>query len=496
MRTANRRILCLSWLIFLAAWAPAGLAMAEEMPMPRLKSIFPGGVRQGTSIEITFEGENLDETTRLYCSHPGVTAEMVPQEAGKPLRFKVSVAADVPVGCHDVRTVGKFGISNPRALAVSDRDVSVEQEPNNEREKANRVTLDSTVCGRVNPGEDVDWFVFTAQKGQRVIIECWGSRFDSKLDGCLWLFDAAGKQIGFAQDESSRSEKLDPLLDFDVPADGDYYVRFADFLYGGDNERFYRLQISTAPQIDFVMPTGVRVGESTPVTIYGRNLPGGEKTDLAISGRPLEKLVFPVSPPAEPLLAGSLRYSEVLRAQASLLNGMELRLPSASGMSNARLLVLGDCPEILEHEPNNKPEEAQRVELPCAVSGQFMPAKDVDYFVFGAKKDEPVVISVDAQRIGSPVDVEMELRRPQGGVIGTQQDDGENIGHIRFTTSGRDIRYELNPPEDGDYKLSLEHLFGSQQGGPQYVYRLKIGARRRTFSWSMCHRTKTESKPM
>ena len=44
----------------------------------------------------------------------------------------------------------------------------------------------------------------------------------------------------------------------------------------GGPDYFYRLSISTAPWIDAVFPPVVEAGKATQVTIYGRNLPGGQ----------------------------------------------------------------------------------------------------------------------------------------------------------------------------------------------------------------------------
>jgi hypothetical protein len=471
----------LSAVLVAAAVLGVGANALAQLPTPRLVSVYPTGARQGSGLEVTVTGKDLVDPARLYFSHPGITCELIPEPEGKPPRFKVAVARDVPVGVHDVRFVGKYGASNPRAFVVGDQEESLEQEPNNERTAANRVSLNSVVCGQMNGGEDLDWFVFTAQKGQRVLIECWAWRIDSRLDGSLFLYDAAGKQLAVSQDDNSRDEKNDPLLDVDIPADGEYFLRLSDFLYGGGQTYGYRLRFGMAPLIDFALPTGARPGETTPITLYGRNLPGGESSGMAIRGRPLDKLVQPVNAPADPLLATSLRASQVLRPPASLLNAMEVQVPSSQGVSNPRLLLLAPGPESLEIEPNNTPEQAQRLTLPAAVSGQFGAAKDLDYFVFSAKKDERLEISVTCQRIGSPADPDLEVQRMDGNLLANPQDDGENIGQIRFTTSSRDIRYLFNPPGDGDYRLRLEHLYGQVQGGPQFVYRLEVAPPRPDF---------------
>jgi hypothetical protein len=447
---------------------------AQQLPVPQLKNVFPCGTRAGATVEVELGGANLDETAKLYFSHPGITAELLPGKKDTPTRFKVTVAADVPVGDYDVRSIGKLGISNPRAFTVSDVQEVNETEPNNSRAEANRVPLNCVINGRINPAEDIDWFVFPAKKGQRVIVECRAWRVDSRLDGMLTLYNADGKELAASQDENIRDQKRDPMIDFDVPADGDYYIKFSDFMYNGGAEDFYRLSIGTQPYIDFVTPTGAKPGTTAAITFYGRNLPGGERTDVQVNGRPLEKAVRQISVPAEKDATDTLRFSELIRPCASRLDGMELRVKGDAGTSNAKLLVFSDLPELLEIEPNNELKQAQRLTVPCAVTGQFSAPKDVDHFVFSAKKGEKFAIEVFSERIGSPADPDMEIAEPDGKIINSVQDYGENIGQLRFPTNTRDIVYTFTAPKDGDFILRLEHVYQQVQGGSQYQYRLQI----------------------
>ncbi|MEA3207653.1 MAG: hypothetical protein QOE70_710, partial [Chthoniobacter sp.] len=454
--------------------ATAFTASAQQLPIPILKNVFPCGAGQGTSVEVEIGGANLDGTTKLYFSHPGLTAELISDPAKPPARFKVSAAADVPVGGYDVRSIGKLGISNPRTFSVSDYAEVNETEPNDAREKAQRVPLDSVINGRVNPSEDIDWFVFPAAKGQRVIIECQAWRIDSRLDGTLTLYNSEGKELATSQDENIRDQKRDPLIDFEVPADGDYYLRFTDFMYNGSPDNFYRLSLGTHPYVDFITPTGAKPGTTAEITFYGRNLPGGEKTDVKVNGRPLEKAVRQIAIPGEPDAVTSLHFSELLRPPTSRIDGMEVRIEGEKGVSNPKLLHFSDGPEQLETEPNNTIGEAQRVNLPCALTGQFVAAKDVDHFVFSAKKDEKFTIEVMSERIGSPADPDLEISESDGKIINGAQDTGENIGQLRFPTNTRDIVYQFTAPKTADFTLRLEHVYQQVQGGAQYQYRLQI----------------------
>src|SRR5581483_12499179 len=87
-------------------------------------------------------------------------------------RFKVTVGADAPLGCHDARLVNKWGVSNARAFVVGDLPEVLEKEPNNDVDQAQRVELNSTVNGAVASPTDVDYYVFAAKKGQRVVVSC------------------------------------------------------------------------------------------------------------------------------------------------------------------------------------------------------------------------------------------------------------------------------------------------------------------------------------
>ncbi|HLY12649.1 MAG TPA: PPC domain-containing protein [Planctomycetota bacterium] len=486
------RVRFLASACFLAVLASG--ARAEFSP-PRLASVFPPGAQQGTELTVEVQGNALDGPTALYFSHPGIRGDLVSADApkdekakekdkekekggrrgsdGKGVRFKVHVAPDVPPGDYDVRFSGKEGISNPRTFVVSDYAEALETEPNNEKKDANRIALNVTVNGRIGASEDVDWFVFPAKKGQRVLIDCRAWRIDSRLDGFMWLYDAQGKQLAQSQDEDLRDEKRDPFIDVEVPEDGDYYVKLTDFTYNGGGDYFYRLSVTTLPYIDFILPPSIPAGTASTVTIYGRNLPGGEACDQRIKNRPLQTLRREIHPPEGEAGRVDLRFSGLVRPWSSILDGMEVRVKGEGGSSNGKLLRFTPLAAIVPSEAAHQREKAQRLALPASVAGQFG-REGPDYYVFAAKKDEKVTIEVFSNRIGSPADPDMEILKADGANLASVQDWGENIGQLRFTSNTRDITHVFSAPADGDYVLRLEHLFRQAQGGPQYVYQLEV----------------------
>jgi len=464
-------------------------ARAEFSP-PRLASVYPPGAKQGSDVIVEVQGNALEVPTALYFSHSGIRSEFLGSDAPKEekdkekgkggkrgpdgkVRFKVTVAADVPPGDYDVRFSGREGISNPRTFVVSDYAEAQETEPNSEKKDANRIALNVTVNGRIGASEDVDWFVFPAKKGERVLIDCRAWRIDSRLDGFMWLYDAQGKQLAQSQDEDLRDEKRDSFIDFDVPEDGDYYVKLTDFTYNGGGDYFYRLSVTTLPYIDFILPPSIPAGVVSTVAIYGRNLPGGAASDQKIKNRPLQKLSREIHPPEGEAARVDLKFSGLVRPWSSILDGMEVRVKGEGGSSNGKLLRFTPLGAVVPSEAAHQREKAQGLALPASVFGQFG-REGPDFYRFSAKKDQKFTIEVFSNRIGSPADPDLEILKADGASIAAAQDWGENIGQIRFTSNTRDITHVFTAPADGDYVLRLEHLFRQAQGGLQYVYQLEV----------------------
>ena len=188
-------------------------------------------------------------------------------------KFKVTIAADVPLGIHDVRLVNKWGVSNPRAFVVGDLTKSWRRSRTTTSTEAQRVEINTTINGNLANPTDVDYYVFAGKKGQRVVFSCLASSIDSRMHPELEVYDAKGKQLAVSQ----HYHDTDALTDVTLPDDGDYYVRLFEFTHTqGTAEHFYRLSITTAPWIDAIYPSVVEPGKTTQVTVYGRNLPGGK----------------------------------------------------------------------------------------------------------------------------------------------------------------------------------------------------------------------------
>jgi hypothetical protein len=472
----------------------AGDAQAQpgpgsQYPNPRLNTVTPCGGKVGTTVEVTFTGTDLDEPQALVFSTSGIKAEPVlpppppppdpkkpkPPPAPKPpiTKFKVTIAADAPLGNHDVRIVSRFGVSNPRTFVVGDLTEVMEKEPNNDVAEAQRVELNTTINGAITAPTDVDYFVFAGKKGQRVVISCLASTIDSRLFAGLEVYDSKGKQLA-----SNRNyQGNDALADVSLPADGDYYVRLFEYTHlQGSPEHFYRLTISTAPWIDAVHPCVVQPGKATQVTVYGRNLPNGKPDPKAVvDGRTLETITVTVNPPNDAAQLQRLAYNGLIEPRMGFLNGFEYRVKNGVGSSNPFLLTYARAPVVLGNGENSTAEKAQEITLPCEIAGRINNRRERDFYIFNAKKGELYNIEVLSHRLGAATDMRFVLHNVAAKSDIVELDDNADALSPKFLNRSEDPPvYRFSVPADGQYRLMVTCMHGSAVAGPRQFYRVRI----------------------
>src|SRR5262249_50524137 len=148
--------------LLLFALTPAARA---ELPSPVLNTIFPAGGRAGTSGSVTVDGSGLGGVTG-----PHLAGRPIPCKKGEGQQITLVIPSDLTLGLYDVRAVGRYGLSGPRAFFIGNRDEQIETEPNDRLEIAERVALDCVVNGRLDKPADIDCYSFKAQAGRRVVL--------------------------------------------------------------------------------------------------------------------------------------------------------------------------------------------------------------------------------------------------------------------------------------------------------------------------------------
>lgn len=467
-------------------WLP--LPSHAQLPATRLYAVFPPGGKAGQTFDVNIlSGADLDEVDALVFSHPGITAQQKTQQTPRgpqPISnaFEVTIKADVPPGRYEVYAKGVFGLSNPRAFVVDALPSVLEQEPNESAEQAMVVELNRVIEARFGGTADVDLFRFQGKKGQRILVEAQALQIDSRALVSIELLKDRRRL-----DRAASDIRRDPVLDYVLPEDGEYVLKAYDAIYRGGNEYFYRLRFHTGPHLDFAIPPAVPPGGTAQVTLFGRNLPGGQPAAAVLKGDPLQKLVTTIRAPNED---DALPQGMFLSSKEAFADGFLYSLQTPQGRSNALFLGFSHDPVVLEKEPNDVLEQAQTVSIPVDFVGQFQQRGDIDRIVFEGKKSQQLWFEVIGERDASVLDAYVTVDQIQldkdGKVTGTRrltaQDDFTAAPDpTLFDTRSDDPIFSLTLPADGRYLVSLRDRYFESRGRPDMVYRLVLREPRPDF---------------
>jgi len=447
---------------------------AQQLPKARMNSIFPAGGQQGTSVDVTITGGDLDGSNALFFSHKGITVAQKKDANGKVVanQYTVTIAKNVPVGIYDVQVGGgQFGLSNVRAFAVGDLP-ETKSTAGASPDKAMEIELGTTVNGQA-ASRNYSYFKVSLKKGQRILVECQATDIDSKMAPVLVLKGPNDLEL-----ERNRFGKP---LDFTAPADGDYYPAVHDFTYGGGAEHVYRLSVSQRPYIDFIVPPVGKPGSSAKYTVYGRNLPGGQDAGMELGGKPLQRKDVTITLPGDAAAKLNITSSTPVGPVAAGFDGTDYRLPSPAGASNPVRIHFAEDNVIAEAGTgNDKPEQAQKITVPSEFVGQFYPRRDRDWVTFDAKKSDTYMVEVVSERLGAPTNPFFRIQRvtkndkgeEQVSTVKEVQESPVNIGGSTFNTSSVDPSFRFAAPDDGTYRILLYDLYN--RGSADSLYRLSI----------------------
>ncbi|HQX49161.1 MAG TPA: PPC domain-containing protein [Planctomycetaceae bacterium] len=371
---------------------------------------------------------------------------------------EVTVDPGATPGRREIRVITKRGISNALSFYVGQvpevvrqpmktsqlpvlgkEELAQRKRPPQEEEV--KVTIPCTTNGQIAPGE-MNRYRFQANKGQRLVITAKARELNPYVaDGVpgwfqavLKLQDSAGREVAYNDDYRSDP---DPVLDFEVPADGEYVLTINEALFRGRESFVYRITIGELPFVTSIFPLGGRVGEPVKIEMAGWNL-----EQATLTPPPAD------APPGTTTLTAS----------------------NATYVSNTVPFVLGTLPECLDVEPNNEPAQAQKISLPMIINGRADQPGDWDVFEVEGKAGQTIVAEVQARRLGSPLDSFLKVTGPNGNVIALNDDhfdaaSGANTDHA-------DSYLMATLPSDGTYFVHLGNT--RQDGGAVFAYRLRI----------------------
>ncbi|MBI3463679.1 MAG: PPC domain-containing protein [Planctomycetes bacterium] len=442
-------------LFFLQALSWSAIARAQ--PEPVLHAIYPPGGKAGSTFEVHVAGSNLDVLTGLHCRHQGFSFQHV-----EGARFRVTLARDVLPSVYDLEAVGRHGMSSPRAFVVGTGSEFGEAGDNDELRSATAVALNASVNGRIERDGDQDHYRFAARRGQRVVMECWAERIDSPLRAVLEMYDALGKRLAVNRGYWG----IDPLIDFRVPADGEYVVRVFDLTFSGGEGHVYRLDIDTQPRVAFTVPAVLQRGTTAKVAVYGWNL--GSEEPAAPEAMGLECREMEIAAPKA--LDGGINGLRLRSAQVTV-DGFAYHFPGASAPV---MIGVTDVPVVADRGSNHSAGAAQTIEFPCEVSGQLSGPNEQDWFAITARRGEVLWLEVFGERIGSPVDLDLSVLDVAGRELSRFSDELRDVGGQRFSAAHLDPVGRFVAASDGRYFLRLRNVTGGLDDDPRRVYRLSV----------------------
>lgn len=438
-----------------------------ELPSIRFDRVSPLGGSPGESVEIEIVGSDVEDVTTLKFDHPGLSAQHL-----KERRFRVTIAKDTPAGTYDVRLIGRYGISNPRLFAVSRGVVEVaEKEPNDELATAQPIPINIAVNGTSDSNRE-DLFRFLLKKGQRVCIECQAGKLDSAMDANMTLSTLEGKQVASNGDYFGR----DPFIDFLAPADGDYVVSVHDLSFRGGQP--YRLLVTDRPRVENVFPRAVQLGQSTELTVLGRNLGKGAKpSSWRVNDLPLDEMPFAVTPPADLWKWRTFRFVEhptahsvLPTASTATVTGFQVQ-PKCDGFDCDPIpLLVSDTPVTREVEPNDDSSKAQSISLPAVVAGRFDQERDGDWYSFETVEASSYSVEVYCERIGGRADPYVVVLDEKNNRVAELDDFGPRVnafdGHLR------DPSGMVNLGAKQKYRVLVQDRY--RRGGARFQYVLTV----------------------
>jgi hypothetical protein len=499
-----RRLLLASFLVF----------ALRAQNAPHAAYVLPAGGQRGTTVEVTVGGQFLQNVADVSISGGGIDAAVVdharpmngneaaslrdrmqelqkqPMSAdvwsemkairlklvtwdtnrlaspvlSETLKLRVTISPAAASGQRELRVSSPQGLSNPLIFCVAELPEFLEKEsivvtepPGNAR-TINQlqisqpptdmaITLPAMVNGRIKPrlakpqgsrpGQpftpgEADRYRFQAREGQSLVIAADARELIPYLadavpgwfQAVLTLYDNAGKEVAYNDDFRFHP---DPVLHYVVPKNGEYIVEIKDALSRGREDFVYRIRIGELPFVTGIFPLGGPTGKRTTVELSGWNLTAKRATF------------------------------------------------DAKGKAPGVYEVAGQ-PFQVEELPEIAPT-AKRVKLPVIVNGRIGRPGEWDVVHFDGRAGQQIVAEVYARRLESPLDSVLRLTDARGAQLAFN-DDAPDEG-AGLETHHADSYLMATLPANGSYLLYIGDA--QQNGGPEYAYRLRIGAPRPDF---------------
>jgi hypothetical protein len=196
----------------------------EANSRPFVSKVYPLGITAGQQASLEVIGFNLPENRQTSWTAPA-------DAEGEQL-------VRVPLGDDETDPVPLYVTKLPTVLEAAG--------PNEKIEEAQEVNVHIAVNGRIEKPADIDYYKFSAKKGEKFTFEVKARRHGSELDSIIRVLDENGRSRGENDDLRlyKRSFSDSWLENWSAPADGNYYVEVRDLHLRGGEDFIYLLEIT------------------------------------------------------------------------------------------------------------------------------------------------------------------------------------------------------------------------------------------------------------
>ena len=392
---------------------------------PTLTSPHSLGVRAGATAEVVLSGTGLTDVTQVWASFGGKWTVPDGQKDATKLTARVEVPKDA-FGQFEIRVATKAGLTNARPVSVDDFPEVKEADGNRAKATPQKVPNPCVVVGQAD-AEASDFYRVPAKAGEQLTLEVFGRRLGSLLDPVILVHDAQGRELAGLYADDTPGLQTDARLTFTPTTTTEYVVEVRDTTYRGGPEYGYRLRVGSYTGATTAFPVAVQ---------------RGERADVRFTG---------------PGTADALPVSLVATAPTAML--ARPRFKSGGAVWPVPLLMAEE-PQFAEAEPNNTPETAQKLPLPCGVTGRFDTKNDLDCFRITVVKGKKYAATAVTAAINSPAEVLLKVQDAKGGKL-AESNPTLPVCKAEFTAAA-----------DGEVVVVCEHL--NYLAGPNEVYWLQL----------------------
>lgn len=432
-----------------------------QQQAPAIGYMHPAGGRAGTTVDVVLGGYDWTPDMEPFVRAPGIRLELtgtpssviVPEppywfekKARRPpflMPSETPAKLTLPAGTQP--GVYRWQVANANGAAASGRFmVSDGHELREDAQRSGPQELGSLpviVSGQILKIEEVDDFSFVAPQDGPLTLWLAAAAIGSPLTAAIDVRDASGQLVAEASDTAGS----DLRVTFAAKGAQSYVASIYDVDFRGNRSFVYRLAVTPGPHVVAAIPAAGRRGETRDVEFVGYG--------VATGGTLLESITRPVTFPSEPV------------------DSFPVRLETPFGLGEPVRLLLSDMPEIVAEQ--RRGDAAGALLLPSAVTGVLDRRYGTDRYTVDGKKGDIWAITLQAEAIGSALDVALSVLDADGKELKRSDD-------LPGTT---DAGLEFVVPADGSYQLVVSDSSG-HSGNRAATYRLAVNPAQPGFTLS------------